>query len=309
MRAGKRRPRPSQRHMEIYQLRYLVGVAEALNYTKAANTLHVSQSALSRQIIQLEKELGVRLFDRNRQRVSLTDDGRVVLAHAEKILAEVSALTAAAKDLSEGRGGEVILSCNWRVFFGFIPETVAEFRRRYPQSEIRLREVPIAEQASALHSRKVHIGFLPSEFLDNEPEFERLRVLISDLVVVVSRQHRLARRRSIELRECTGETWLTNDAMPKAYPAFIRQYCRKAGFSPIFGKQGTSIEELLGMIAAGYGITMLPRYVLTKHQGISSVRLLKTDCAPIELCAVWLRTNKSRLLQQYLAILRDHIPQ
>ena len=86
--------------------------------------------------------------------------------------------------------------------------------------------------------------------------------------------------------ECANETWLKNDALPKAYPAFIRQYCKKAGFSPIFGKQGTSIEELLGMIAAGYGITMLPRYVLAKHQEIPAVRLLKTDCAPIELCTV-----------------------
>ena len=293
--------------MEIYQLRYLVAVAAALNYTKAAQTLHVSQSALSRQIIQLEKELGVRIFERNRQQVRVTDEGRVVLAHAEKVLAEVSTLAAAAKDLAEGRGGEVVVSCNWRVFFGFIPDTVAEFRHRYPQSEIRLRDVPVADQSAALHARKVHIGFLPSEFLDNEPEFERLRVLTSDLVVVVSQQHRLATRRAIKLAECANETWLKNDALPKAYPAFIRQYCKKAGFSPIFGKQGTSIEELLGMIAAGYGITMLPRYVLAKHQEIPAVRLLRTDCAPIELCAVWLRDNSSRLLQQYLEVLREHL--
>lgn len=292
--------------MEIYQLRYLIAVSESLNYTRAAESLHVSQSALSRQIIQLEAELRVRIFERNRQRVSVTDEGHVILGHAAKILAEASILTAAAQELAAGRGGELVVSCVWRTFFSFIPDTIAEFRRRHPQSEVSLRELQLHEQANALRARKVHLGFMPSEFLDDDDEFERQKVLTSDLVVVVSKRHRLAGRKSIALRELANETWLKNDAVKKAYPAFIRQYCKKAGFAPIFGKPSASIENLIGMIAAGYGIAMLPRYILTKHLQISSVRFLDTDCDPIELCAVWLRSNPSRLLKQYLGILRQH---
>lgn len=295
--------------MEIYQLRYLIAVSETLNYTRAAELLHVSQSALSRQIIQLEKELGVRIFERNRQRVSVTDEGRVILGHAARILSEVTTLAAAAQDLAEGRGGELVVSCVWRIFFSFIPDTIAEFRRCHPQSEVRLLELPLQEQANALRSKKVHLGFMPSELLGDDEELERMKVLTSDLVVVVSRKHRLANRKSIALKELAHDTWLKNDAVKKSYPAFIKEYCKKAGFTPIFGKAGTGIEDLLGMIAAGYGIAMLPRYIMAKHREIASVRFLNTDCDPIELCAVWLRSNQSRLLKQYLVILRGHLRQ
>jgi DNA-binding transcriptional LysR family regulator len=293
--------------MEIYQLRYLAAVADSLNYTRAANVLHVSQSALSRQIIQLEKELGVRVFERSRQQVNITDEGRVILAHAARILSEAAALTGAAKELAQGRGGDLVVSYNWRTFFSHIPDSIAEFRRRHPQSEVRLREIQLHEQAELLHSKKVHLGFMPSEFIKDDDEFERMKVLTSELVVVVSRNHRLANRKAIALRELANDTWLKNDAVKKTYPTFIRQYCKQAGFTPIFGEHGSSIENLLGMIAAGYGIIMMPRYVLTKHHRISSIRFLRTDCAPIELCAVWLRKNQSRVLKQYLEILRKHV--
>ena len=295
--------------MEIYQLRYLVAVAEALNYTRAAEVLHVSQSALSRQIIQLEKELRVRIFERNRQRVSITDEGRVVLGHAAKILSDVSVLTGAAQELAEGRGGELVVSCVWRIFFSFIPDTIAEFRRCHPQSDVRLLELPLHEQINALRSRKVHLGFMPSELLEDDDALERMKVLSSDLVVVVSRKHRLAGRKSVALKDLANDTWLKNDAVKKTYPAFIKQYCKKAGFTPIFGKSGAGLEDLLGMIAAGYGIAMMPRYILAQHHKISSVRFLGTDCEPIELCAVWLRSNQSRVLKHYLEILRGHIRQ
>lgn len=293
--------------MEIYQLRYLAAVADKLNYTQAAQSLHVSQSALSRQIIQLEEELGVRIFERNRQRVTLTDAGQVILGHAARILSEVSVLTGVAHELAQGRGGELVVSYDWRVFFGFIPDTIAEFRRCHPQSEVRLRHMPFHEQAQALQTKKIHVGFMPSEFTADDPTFAQLRVLSSKLVVVVSKRHRLAGRKTVKLKELAEETWLKNESHPRAYADLIRQNCRKAGFSPIFGKHGSGIEELLGLIAAGYGIAMLPRYILAKHQGISSVRLLETDADPIELCAVWLRSQPSHLLQQYLAILRQHI--
>lgn len=293
--------------MELFQLRYFLAVASALNYTKAAKELHVSQSALSRQIIELEQELGVRLFDRNRQRVRLTDEGRVVCTHAEKVLCEVAALAAAAKDLAEGCGGELVVTYNWRVFFNFIPDTIAEFRRLHPESEVRLKEVVLRDQTAALHAGKVHLAFLPGELLADDPAFARLRVLASDLVAIVSRRHRLADRRRIALRELAEDTWLLNDGLAKVYPAFIRQYCRAAGFAPLFGRSGSNIEELLSLVAAGYGVVLLPRYIAAKHHGIASVRMLATDCAPIELCAVWMRENHSRLLLDYLAVLREHL--
>lgn len=290
--------------MEIFQLRYLVAVAEKLNFTRAAESLNVSQSAMSRQIQQLEMELGVKLFHRNRQRVVITDEGRVLLRYAGRILSEVSVMTQVAGDLAANVGGDICIGCDWRVFFSVIPDTIAEFRRQNPQAHVTIRELPPPSHAEALSEGKIHISFTPSELITNTGPFCFQKVLASDLVVIVSVEHKLAGESFVPVSRLRNETWLLDDRLPRTYRGFIKQICRRAGFSPILGRTGSGVEDILSMVAAGYGISILPRYIMAKYRDISSVRILSTDCEPIELCVVWLKENKSRILQEFLEILK-----
>lgn len=292
--------------MELRHLRCFQAVARQLNFSRAASELQVSQPALSRQLKALEEELGVCLLDRNRQRVYLTDEGRAMLRYTNKVLADVDIAVAAAHGLAEGRGGELVVGHDWRIAFSFIPDTLAEFRHVVPQAEVSLRELPLNLQAAALKAHKIHLGFIPRTLISRHAEFDRVTVLNSEYVVAVPASHPLARRRWVPLAALENETWLTVEDAPRAYRTHLTQLCRLAGFSPIFSQRvAANVEGMRTMIAAGYGIALGPRFIMERCS--RSIRLLKTDCEPIEICAVWLRASKSRLLQQYLAILRRHI--
>lgn len=291
--------------MELRQLQTFRAVAEALSFSRAAEQLHIAQPAISRQVQALEEELGTRVFDRNRQRVLLTDAGRLLLARTEKILAEVEMATTAVRAVASGKGGELIVGSDWRLSFGLLQDTAAAFRRELPEAEISFRNLPLHEQVAALHARRIHLGFMPAEFISAGDHFETLTVLSSEIVVVMPSTHKFAGRRSVRLAELERATWLLPESPNHSYRSFLTQVCRLAGFSPICGKVESSMDGLLSMVAADYGVCLLPRIALPR-QG-RSLRFLHTDCAPLELCATWLHGNPSLLLQKYLALLRRHV--
>ncbi len=293
--------------MELRHLRYFQAVAELLNFSRAAERLHVAQPALSRQIRDLENEIGARLFDRNRVRVQLTDAGRTLYSHAEKILAQVELAVASVHETNRGAGGELIICNDWRLAINLIPATIAEYRARYPQVGVVLQEVLLHRQLATLRSHRAHLGFMPRDEVVARGDLDFLPVARLEILVAVGPDHRLASRRAVRIAELRDERWLriTGDR-GEGYNAFVNQVCRLAGFTPSFHGDVTSLETLETVVASGFGLCLLPD-ILTVNQR-PMLRFLKTDCASVELCAVWPRTESSVLLRQYLDILRRHLP-
>ena len=292
--------------MELRHLRYFRAVAELLNFSRAAEQLHVAQPALSRQIQALEEELGARLLDRNRVRVQLTDAGRSFYAHSCKILAQVDMAVATVKEVTEGKGGELIICNDWRIASHFVPATVRAFKARYPRAEVVLRDLRIHEQLAALRAHRAHLGFVVQRELVPHQDLESLFVFKSNLLAVLPTNHPLAERRSLRLAELADETWVSLDEKESpGFHAYMVQICRLAGFSPHFGPSTPTIDGVLGRIASGYGIALAPDAALQNRN--SMLRFLPTDCAPLEFHAVWHRQETSVLLQEYLEILRAHV--
>ncbi|MDD3180954.1 MAG: LysR substrate-binding domain-containing protein [Opitutaceae bacterium] len=296
--------------MELRHLRYFQAVAEALNFSRAAEKLRVAQPALSRQIQGLEHELGVRLFDRNRVRVQLTDAGRTFYTHVCKVLAQVDIAVASVRDTTRGVGGRLIISNDWRLAIHLILETIAEFRQIYPGVDVELVDLPITQQLAAVRAGRVHLCFQPREVVPARGDLAALPILHTTFVLVVSRSHRLARRRSIGLAELRDETFIgitVSHSKAKSHNTYIVKMCRTAGFAPIFGPQkASSLESLLAAISAGFGITLLPDFICPPAHPLLS--FVPTDCPETELCAVWMRSEESLLLRQYLDILRKRPP-
>ena len=140
--------------MELRHLRYFAAVAETLNFTRAAERLRVAQPALSRQIQALEDELGTKLFDRNRQRVLLTDAGQLFHGHAQKILNQVDLATLAVREVANGAEGELRLGQDWRLPASLVSEAIAEYRRNYPRVEVVVRDLPMGEQIGRASCRE-----------------------------------------------------------------------------------------------------------------------------------------------------------
>jgi DNA-binding transcriptional LysR family regulator len=292
--------------MELRHLRYFKAVAEQLNFSRAAEQMHVAQPALSRQIQALEEELGTRLLDRNRVRVQLTDAGRSFYAHSCKILAQVDMAVATVREVTAGQGGELIICNDWRIASQFVPETLRTFKARYPHAEVVLRDLRNHEQLAALRAHRAHLGFVVQGGLIPPHDLASLFVSKSELLAVIPSGHPLAARRSIRLAELAEETWVGLDEKEApGYRSYLAQICRLAGFTPHLGPSTSSIEGLLGRVASGYGIALAPDAVVQNRSPL--LRFLPTDCAPLEFHAVWHRQEKSVLLQEYLEILRAQV--
>ena len=288
--------------MELRHLRYFVAVAEALNFTRAAEKLRVAQPALSRQIQALENELGTKLLDRNRQRVLLTDSGQLFLGHARTILEQVDIATHAVREVDTGAAGELRIAHDWRLSSNLVSRAVVEYRKRYPEVEVALRDLPMNEQLAALHTHKIHLGFIASGFLGPDPQLATRLTQHTDIVAIVPQDHPLAGHKQVALAELRDAEWISVDTPDNSYRAFLQQLCRNAGFSPHFSRAvANQAPAIVGLVAAGMGVALAPRMALTQEH--SAVAILTTDCDPIDICAVWNARDRSPLLQQFVAIL------
>lgn len=291
--------------MELRHLRYFQAIAELLNFSRAAERLHVAQPALSRQIRDLEAELGVQLFDRNRVRVQLTDAGRTFYAHTCKVLAQIDVAVASVHDTTSGDGGELILCNDWRLSTDLIPTTIAEFRAQHPRVEVQLVDLPVHQQLAALRAHRAHLGFLPREEIVTRGDLDCLHVSSFEVLLVVSAEHRLASRAQVAIAELRDERWIRMNSRPNdGYNTFVAQICRLAGFTPDFHGEAATSQAFEAMIASGGGIGILPDTMAAPQKPL--LRFLRTDCASVEVCAVWSKTETSLLLRQYLAGLRQH---
>lgn len=292
--------------MELRHLRYFKAVAEQLNFSRAAEQLHIAQPALSRQIQALENEMGARLLERNRVSVRLTDAGRTFYGQTCKILAQVDMAVAAVHEVAEGTGGELIISHDWHLGGELVSATLAEFRAHHPRAQVVLQDCNIPDQLALLRSRRIHLGFVVKELLGTRRDLRSLFIMRSNLLVALPANHRLSRRSRVRLAELANDTWVGID--PKhtpAYAQYLIRLCRLSGFSPIFNQPATTLEGMLGRVASGYGVALIPEHFGLKRT--RQVRYAFTDCTPIELCAAWHRDETSLLLPKYLEILHRHL--
>src|SRR5579859_2913771 len=181
--------------MELRHLRYFVAVAENLNFTKAAAKLHLAQPSLTRQIHNLEEEIGVRLLNRSKSHVALTEEGRSFLTDARRILALATESVLAVQRLSRGETGELNIAYLPNFDFELLPETLRAFRQTFPHIALNLFDMSPAEQFRALEAQKIDLGFvgLPPPAAANGLNWES--ITRHRTIAVLPAKHRLARKR------------------------------------------------------------------------------------------------------------------
>src|SRR6186997_2348968 len=146
--------------MELRHLRYFVAVAEELSFTKAAEKLRLAQPSLTRQVRNLEAEIGVRLLDRSKNRVTLTDEGRLFLFDSKKVLAMCAESVAAVQRINRGESRQLNIGYVANIHYGLLPATLGAFRKLCPRVALNLFDMTSAEQFQALDGRKIDLGFV-----------------------------------------------------------------------------------------------------------------------------------------------------
>jgi DNA-binding transcriptional LysR family regulator len=245
--------------MELRHLRYFIAVAEAEHYGRAAERLHVSQSPLSRQIAQLEEEIGAPLFVPSGRGVKLSPAGRSFLDGARATMARAALAVEDARATAQGRIGTVVIGFEGGLAYaGRLPQIVGKFRAKHPRVELRLLPVPSDVQVSALRDGTITLGYGY-----HSPEANALfrsKVLFRDRIgVVMSKRHRLASRRTLRVSDLKNERfiWSPRRESPRLYDDVVAAF-RAHGHTLRFAHEEVDGEALLTLVASGDGISFFP---------------------------------------------------
>ncbi|MDB5041650.1 MAG: transcriptional regulator, LysR family [Candidatus Eremiobacteraeota bacterium] len=193
--------------MELRHLRYFVAVADHLNFGRAAEALHTAQPSLSQQILQLERELGVRLFERTKRHVALSEEGRLLLPEARALVERAAALSETVRGAAASPRGPLQIGSITASTISVLPRVLPSFRERFPLVRFSVETLAIDEQLRALIERRIDVGILRLPVAD-----ERLAtaaIAKESLYLALSRDHLLASRASIPLRAIDGSTLIT----------------------------------------------------------------------------------------------------
>lgn len=292
--------------MELRHVRYFLAVAEYLNFSKAAQQLHIAQPPLSRQIQQLEADLGVALFLRNKRRVELTRAGHVFLDEARKLVVQAGHAAEAARHAQKGESGAVRIGIASGLG-GVVGRAVAEHCRRFPAINVECKDVFSTVQNEVLHKREIDVGFLRPPVdqvnLDCELLFEE------EFVVILPKKHRLAKRKSLRLKDVADEPLIVFDRNFSSglYDKILGLYSRQ-GLTPHFTVAHVEAHEEAGaiMVASGKAIFIGAGAIVTRSvHGIdlASVRLNEAE-AKIDVYMAWRKDEESAAVLSFLESVR-----
>jgi DNA-binding transcriptional LysR family regulator len=290
--------------VELRHLRYFVAVAEELSFTRAAARLHIAQPPLSTQIRRLEEELGVALFDRSRRQIALTEAGELLLGEARRLLAQTELALAATRRAGTGESGRLTIGFVPSASTSSLPEHLRAFRVRHPGVELFLRELPPDELVAQLHAGALDVSFL---YRPTPDERLRFRVVAREpLVAALPAEHRLAGGRApLRMAQLRAEPFVlpARHHMPGLH-ARVLEACAAAGFEPdAVQKDVWLMQTILGLVAAGLGVALVPASVRHLNRTGVAFRRLRDAGAPIELGALWRAEETSATVRNFLAAL------
>lgn len=246
--------------MELRHLRYFIAVADELNFTRAAERLHIGQPPLSQAIQALEADVGAQLFERTKRWVRMTEAGRLFLADARAILALAEQAADTARRAQRGEAGELRIGFTFSTPLTPLFATVINrYRQQFPAVSLRLHEMATQPQLDALAQRTLDLGFVrPTE--GAAPNDVTLTALREDpLVAVLPSTLALARRKSVDIDALKELPFVMYPpgAGTGIYPQIFR-LCREAGFAPRIGQVAGEASTIIGLVAAGCGVSILP---------------------------------------------------
>jgi DNA-binding transcriptional LysR family regulator len=244
--------------MEIRQLRYFLAVAERMNFTKAAEFMHVSQPALSQQIRMLEEEIGVRLLERSNRRVQLTPAGIAFRARARVALHEAAEAASDAKMVQRGEGGCITLGFVTTAAVVILPKLLDQFCSSFPQAVVELRELDPGAQLDALEQNRIAVGF--TSVSSSLPDLECRLLAQEKLIVALPHRHPAANRRTVDLKLLAKERFLLppRGLMSGIHEGVI-EACHRAGFVPEFIQPIKLAETAVCLVAGNLGVALIPQ--------------------------------------------------
>lgn len=284
--------------IEIRELRYFVALAEELNFTRAAERLHVVQQSMSSAIARLETNLGFKLFKRSSHSVALTDSGATWLLHAREVLAAADRAERAARDLAAGRASTLRIGLAATAAVELTPVLLSTFAEQNPLIHLVTQHFGFDDPTGGLRTGETDVAIV-------RPPFTRGGV---DLVVVgaearyvaVTGAHPLARQSTTTFERLIDEPWIKIESDP-LWCDFWRVNDRRSS-PPVFGAHGRGLEDLLEAARDGRAIGLVPASIANSQQwpGLAFVEV--TDIPASEIAVAWRAESASPAVRTFVAL-------
>jgi DNA-binding transcriptional LysR family regulator len=289
--------------MELRHLRYFVAVGEEQHYGRASRRLRVAQPALSRQIQDLEEEIGFKLFERLPRGVKLNPAGKLFLEDARRILQEISDAAARAARVARGRSGTLRVgfteNASWR---GVVPDSFRRFREQQPDAELQLHPAASLDQIEAIRAGRLDAGFV--NFMpEADPELDQLAVGNPHVELAVPKRHPLAKLKKARLRDLVDAAfvWFPRWASPAFYDQMM-EACYRGGLkSPRIVQEGNNEATILSLVSTGLGVGWVLGTARWRSPATVAILPVVDLNVTLQLALAWRRDNTSPLLVSFIA--------
>lgn len=291
--------------MELRQLRYFLAVAEELHFGKAAERVFIAQSPLSRQIRQLEEELGVQLFRRTKRSVELTDAGRALVPEAEAILSATRRARDTAIGAKQGRIGRLTIGFTNSALYTPFPRILRTFATVSPLVELQFLERMLTpDQVQAITGGRMDIGVLRPPVPSSE--IELLPLASETLVAVIPESSALARCESLQLEELAQERFITfSRSLDSSLARAVLALFHRRGFQPNIAHEVKEISTIVMLVASGLGVALVPSSAEGLRQEGVVFRPIAGEEPALSIALAWNRNMRSSARDEFLRVARE----
>lgn len=286
--------------MELRHLLYFKTVAEELHFTKAAARLFISQPPLSRQIKELEEELGVLLFTRNNKQVTLTEVGKYFLNEVEGIFAKLEESKNIARQIHLSTSGELKIGYISSVYQSYLAEVLKAMRQEFPYIKTGLFEMPTVLQIEALEQGKLDVGILRAPILSEKLV---VQTLFFDPFVVVIPHSTQKYSSNKELADFLKESPFIffNKEFAPHYNQKLIEICKRMQFTPDITHEANNVHSILQLVEAGLGVSILPLSLKKQydHLKVSFIELIDIP-VNTEVVVAYKASNRNPALKWFI---------
>lgn len=287
--------------MEVNQLRYVCAIADTGNFSRAAERCRIAQPSLSQQVQKLEEDLGVKLFDRLGRSIRLTEAGRAFIPRARAILEQMDAARTSAADKNADLRGNVTVGVIPTVAPYLMPRYTASFAQKFPDAKLRIIEDTTSVLVQGLRDLSIDVAVLALPLRHKDLELFPIRT--ERLFAVLKKNHPRARAKSLALKDLRGESFvMLRDG--HCFRDLSLDTCARARITPNIAFESAQFSSLLGMVAAGIGVSLVPEMAIDRNVGCRYVRLSDAQATRTIVAAVVRGRSFNRVQQAFISGIR-----